>query len=190
VKAKMGKIKLRQLNNRALSPIFATLLLASIVITFGTVAYYYANNVTKTTTNNYVDSVVATQQSVSERVGFEQVFYTKPNLGLNPQVPGTLRVSIINSGFSNGLNISYLFLYDSSDKLLGYFPLATKLSPIEGGPPFINGLNIHDEGSFTGSLKTATGAILPELTHGTMYRIHLLTEKGSTFDYEYATPSQ
>ena len=56
----MGKRKhsFRFLGKRALSPIFATMLLAAIVIVFGSVAYYFSSNLTTTATNNYASTIV------------------------------------------------------------------------------------------------------------------------------------
>ena len=62
----MKKLQTWLTSRRALSPIFATLLLVAIVITFGTVAYYYVSNVTNTATNDYVSSVADSKQTISE----------------------------------------------------------------------------------------------------------------------------
>ena len=71
----MRKLDVWLHNKHALSPIFATVLLASIVIIFGSVAYYYATNLTTTASNNYSSSVSNSQQSIAERIGFENVVY-------------------------------------------------------------------------------------------------------------------
>src|SRR5665647_3099618 len=89
-------------NKRALSPIFATVLLASIIIVFGSVAYYYSSNIMTTSTNNYVSTLSSSQQSIAERIGFENVVYSPS--------PETLRVYIINSGGSNNVKINSVFI--------------------------------------------------------------------------------
>ena len=91
----------------ALSPIFATVLLASIIIIFGSVAYYYSSNLTTTSTNNYSSSLSNSQQAITERIGFENVFYYSNS-------PANLTVYIINSGIANNVQINSVFLYDST----------------------------------------------------------------------------
>ena len=107
--------KLRLLGKRGLSPIFATVLLAAIVIIFGTVAYYFASNITNTTTNNYSSDVSNSQQSITERIGFENVAYN--------QSSQSLRVYIINYGSANEVQINIVFVYDQSHNLVGVAPI-------------------------------------------------------------------
>ena len=107
----MGKLGVWSRNKRALSPIFATVLLATIIIVFGSVAYYYANNLTTTATNNYVKNMSDSQQAMAERIGFENVVYTQSS-------PATLKIYILNCGIANNVKINSVFLYDASHKLL------------------------------------------------------------------------
>jgi hypothetical protein len=171
-------------DSRGLSPIFATVLLASIIIVFGSVAYYYSSNLTTTATNNYVKTVSDNQQSLSERISFENVVY------LSSSNPLALKVYIINSGSANNVQIDTVFLYNTtSHNLVGQpiqgsarpstgsliFPLFT----LDGGAPIqSNSLNIGNEGFFTVPL---TGA----LQSGTSYTIHVITQSGSAFDDEF-----
>jgi FlaG/FlaF family flagellin (archaellin) len=173
-------------DKRALSPIFATVLLASIIIIFGSVAYYYTSNLTTDATNNYVKTLSDSQQAMSERIGFENVFYD------GSTNPVTLKIYIINCGIANNVQIGSVFLYNTaSHNLVGQpiqgstrssvgsfvFPLFT----IDGGASIqSNSLNKGDEGYFTVPLSGA-------LQSGTSYTIHLVTQSGSAFDYEFAT---
>jgi hypothetical protein len=172
----LGKRDIWLHDKRALSPIFATVLLATIIIIFGSVAYYYASNITTTTTNNYVSTLSSSQQSIAEQVGFENVVYN------NQSSPATLTVSIINCGSANNVKINSVFLYDASHNIVGAYsgtpnPISV-LRTIEGDAPITgNSLNVGQEGSFTVTLSTS----LPN----PIYTIHLITQSGSYFDYEF-----
>ena len=168
----MGKLVWSR-DKRALSPIFATLLLATIIIIFGSVAYYYSSNLTTTATNNYVNAISASQQAISERIGFENVVYASS--------PLKLTVYIINCGSANNVQINSVFLYDASHNIKGTYsgsqnPISV-LSTIDGGAPITgNSLNVGKEAYFT---VTLTG---PSLDPGSLYTIHLITKSGSSFD--------
>ena len=164
-------------DKRALSPIFATVLLASIIIIFGSVAYYYASNLTTTATNNYVSTLSDSQQSMSERIGFENVVYN------HQSSPGTLNIYIINCGSANNVKINTIFLYDASHNIAGRSPYSdgsiSQLTFIDGGAIASNSLNVGQEGNFTVTLKA--GASLSN----SFYTIHLITQSGSYFDYDF-----
>jgi flagellin-like protein len=179
---KMKKIKIRIFDKRALSPIFATLLLAAIVITFGTVAYYYASNVTTNATNSYVSSVADSKVAISERVGFENVVFT--------QNPANIRAYLINCGSLN-LQLSTLFIYNSNQQVVGFNATLSTNSPLRNieGDALIagNSLSIGKEGYFDARLtKTGTDKV-SSLSPG-VYTIHLITKGGSTFDYQFVVP--
>jgi hypothetical protein len=171
-------------SRRALSPIFATVLLASIIIIFGTVAYYYSTNLTTTATNNYSNQLSSSQQAVGERIGFENVVYSS--------YPAKLTVYIINSGSSNNIQIDSAFIYDSSQNLVGIFSASSpnsisSLIPIDSSGPSpspIASLNVGKEAYFTLIENTSGNNI--SLTPGSIYTIHLITKSGSAFEYEFA----
>ena len=174
----MGKLGVWSLDKRALSPIFATLLLATIIIVFGSVAFYYSSNLTRTATNNYVKTISDSQQAISERIGFENVVYTSSNL---------LTVYIINCGSANNVQINSVFLYDSDYNIKGVYSVSAVPNPIsvlntiDGGTPIPgNSLNIGKEGVFTVTLGSGTS-----LSPGSMYTIHLITKSGSSFDHDF-----
>jgi hypothetical protein len=176
------KKKMLRFNKRALSPIFATLILASIVITFGTVAYYYASNVTNNATNSYVSSVEDSKVAISERVGFENVVFN--------QNPANIRIYLINCGSLN-LQLNTLYVYNSNQQLVGFNATLSTNSPLRNidGDALIagNSLNIGKEGYFDSRLtKTGTDRV-SSLTPG-VYTIHLITKGGSTFDYQFVVP--
>lgn len=173
-------------NKRALSPIFATVLLASIIIVFGSVAYFYATNLTTTTTNNYSSSLSNSQQSVAERIGYENVIY-------NPSSPASIAVYIINSGGANNVQINSLFLYDFTHNIIGVYTSSggsiSALKPIDASvptPESISGLNVGKEAYFTVTLGKNDSGRNISLTPGSFYTIHLITKSGSAFDYEFA----
>jgi flagellin-like protein len=170
-------------NKRALSPIFATVLLAAIVIIFGAVAYYYASNVTTNATNQYVSSVADSQQSISERVDFENIVFT--------QNPANLNISIINCGITNNLQINTLFVYDSNHQLVGYNATLTSNSPLRNidlGTSIVgNCLLIGKEAYFTARLTTTGTNTVDSLPSGS-YTIHLITQGESSFDYPFIIP--
>ncbi len=180
----LRKLRIFSRDKRALSPIFATVLLAAIILTFGSVAYYYASNVTTTTTNNYSSTISNSQQSIAERIGFENVVYSSS--------PANLIVYIINSGGSNSVKINSVFIYDSNHNIVGVYSANPQLSPLQISPlhpissvtpsptPITgNALNIGKEAFF---VVTLSG---PPLTAGSIYTLHVLTQSGSAFDYEF-----
>lgn len=174
----MGKCKrnFRPFGRRALSPIFATMLLAAIIITFGSIAYYFSSNLTSTATNNYVQTSTNSQQAISERIGFEDVQYASSS--------STLSIYIINCGSANGIQINLVFIYDSNNNIVGQPYSGSQAGHIftlysigSGTQVQSNSLNVGKEGYFTVTPVT--------LVHGTFYRIHLITKSGSSFDYAF-----
>jgi hypothetical protein len=181
----LGKRDIWSHNKRALSPIFATVLLATIIIIFGSVAYYYSTNLTTTATNNYSSSLSDSQQAIAERIGFENVVY-------NSSSPANLTVSIINCGSANNVQINSVFLYDSSHNIVGAYSFSggsiSTLKPIDSAVPTptpISSLNVGKEGSFTVTLGKDTSGNNISLSSGSIYTIHLITKSGSAFDYEF-----
>jgi hypothetical protein len=168
---------------RALSPIFATMILAAIVISLGSVAYYYVNNVTTSTTNQLKDDIAASQESVSERITVENIKYTEPDLVSVPNKPGTMKIYVLNSGLSNDVRPTYVFVYKQDNTILGYFPTSS-LYNIDTGIQISDGLVKGQEGFFTVSLVNEAGIILPKLSDS-QYIIQLTTEKGSGYDYVF-----
>ena len=180
----MRKLNKRTFDKRALSPIFATLILATIVIIFGTVAYYYASNVTTSATNSYVSSVADSKQSVSERVSFENVVYS--------QNPGraNFKVYVVNSGTYN-LQLDSLIVFNSSRQVIGYNATLYTNSPLKNidDNSLIagNSLAIGKDGYFEARLtKTGTDTVT-SLTTG-VYTIHIVTKGGSTSEYQISIP--
>ena len=180
----MRKILNWSRNRRALSPIFATVLLATMIIVFGSVAYYYSTNLTTNATNNYVSTSSASQQAIAERIGFENVIY-------NSSSPAKLTVYIINSGSTNNLQINSAFLYDSNHNIVGVYTFSggsiSAFNSIDSGAPTPNsGLNVGKEAYFTITLgKDASGNNIL-LSSGSFYTINLITKNGSGFNYEFS----
>jgi hypothetical protein len=164
-------------DKRALSPIFATVLLATIIIVFGSVAYYYSSNLTQTATNNYVNTLSDSQQAIAERIGFEYVNYTSSS-------PATLTVYILNCGSANNVKINAVFLYDSSHNIVGVYSDNNQISLLSPMSTAIvgNALNVGQEGYFVVTLNPPP---VPPLTSGFTYTIHLTTQSGSAFNYEF-----
>lgn len=176
----MNKHTLRPIDRRGLSPIFATVILVAIVVVFGSFAYYFSNNLTNNATNNIVSSAATSQQSIGERLAFENVVYNQSSS------PRTLTVYVLNCGISNNLQIDSLFLYNSSSSthpLLTYSQ-STKstwvIRDLKTGKT-VSGLNVGEEGYFTVSL----GSTVPNLK-GSICDVHITTKSGSAFDYEFA----
>ena len=116
----MRKISNWSRDKCALSPIFATVLLAVIVISIGSIAFYYSNNLTTSATNDFLDLTSNSKQQVSERIAFENVVYTASN--------STLKVYIINCGSANNLQLDTLFLYDENRQLVDYGTISDQIS--------------------------------------------------------------
>jgi len=171
-------------DKRALSPIFATVLLASIIIIFGSVAYYYSSNITTAATNNYTSSLSDSKQTMTERISFENVVYDKSST--------TLTVYIVNSGSTNNVKIDSVFIYDSNHTIEGKPYSGSQilpLRPIDSGTPTPtpitgNALNAGKEAYFS-VLNVKSTANTP-LSIGSIYSIHLTTQSGSYFNYEFS----
>ena len=184
----MKKHTLRPIDRRGLSPIFATVILVAIVVVFGSFAYYFSNNLTNNATNNIVSSAATSQQSIGERLSFENVAYK--------QSPANLTVYVLNCGISNNLQIDSLFLYNSSSSahtLLAYYS-HTNFSNTKSNKSGIYdlktgkgvpSLNVGEEGYFTVSLSPTTLGSVPNLK-GSICDVHIVTKSGSAFDYEFA----
>jgi flagellin-like protein len=168
---------LKLIDRRGLSPIFATVILVAIVVVFGSLAYYFSSNLTNNATNNIVSSSATSQQSIGERLAFENVIYN--------QSLATLKVYVLNCGISNNLQIDSLFLYNSSSSshtLLTYSqskPSTWVVHDLNTGKT-VSSLNVGEEGYFTVSLSS-----VPNLK-GTVCDVHITTKSGSAFDYEFA----
>jgi hypothetical protein len=179
----LGKLCLWSRNKRALSPIFATVLLASIIIIFGSVAYYYATNLTTTSTNNYSSTLSNSQQAIAERIGFENVIY-------NSSSPAKLTIYVINSGGANNVQLNSVFLYNSSHSIVGVYSFSdgsiSTLKPIDSPGPTSTSLNVGKEAVFRVTLgKDASGNNIV-LSSGSIYIVHLVTKSGSAFDNEFS----
>jgi len=171
------------LDNHALSPIFATVLLAAIIILVGSATYYFSSNLTTNATNQYVNTISTSQQALSERLGFENVIYTSS--------PPTLSIYVINYGIANNIQINSVLIYDSNNNLVGTpysavgpSPQISKLYPIATTSPSPtpisnNALNVGQEGYFTVTLGAP-------LVHGAIYTIQVYTKNGSSFNYVLA----
>jgi flagellin-like protein len=176
----MRKLCVWSRDKRALSPIFATVLLAAIILVFGSVVYYYSSNIVRTSTNDYANTISNSQQSIAERIGFENVVYSSS--------PATLTVYIINSGGSNNLKINSVFIYGTNHAIVGVYSGSSQISTlhpitsIQPSPTPITGdaLNIGREAFF---IITLSG---PSLNAGSIYTLHLITQSGSAFDYEFS----
>jgi hypothetical protein len=174
----MRKLDIWLHDKRALSPIFATVLLATIIIVFGSVAYYYASNITTTTTNNYISTVSDNQQAIAERISIENVVYTSS--------PATLKIYILNCGSANNAKINSVLLYNSNHNILGVYSGVAQISELKnidsGSSIASNSLNVGQEGYFTLILQPAP---IPSFTSGSTYTIRLITLSGSSFNYEF-----
>ena len=162
--------------NAALSPVFSTLILVAIVVICGTIAYVSADNITSTNTDTFVSTAKNDQAALSERIGFENVAYDS--------VSNNLTVCIINCGKVDDLQIQYLFLYNitnNQQELIGHFtdPILVGL----GESITLNNLNILQEAYFEVNLSALSPPLELTLGSDTIYLLHLITQRGSGFDY-------
>jgi flagellin-like protein len=196
---KLANIKRLKSSRKALSPIFATLLLCAIVITFGSVAYYYASNVTTDATNEFSKSVAESQQTISQRIAVESVYFNPSDHYYDPNPSPTLTVYVINYGLGYDIKINSILLkvYDNNHNLLTTNPYNispnTKSSATNpSGPlnmialnagPTILSLNPGEEGFFVVKLNDVfSPSIVTSLNNG-QYSIQLITSSGSSFEY-------
>jgi hypothetical protein len=173
----MRKLITWSLNKRGLSPIFATLILATIILVFGSVAYYYSSNLTSSATDSFTNSMSTSAQSISERIGFENVLYDSSS--------GKLTVYVINCGSASNVQINSIFIYDNNHNIVGQPFSGSQISsfqPIDRGTPTPtpitgNRLNVGQEGYFTITSNS--------LSSGSIYTIQLITNNGSNFNYAF-----
>ncbi len=178
-------LKKLQLNRRALSPIFATMMLVTIVVVLGSVAFYFSYNLTTTAADQYSSNIANSQQAVSERVGFENVLYDSTSKSLT--------VWIINFGSANNIRINMIFIYDVNHNIVGQPYSGSSISPLHPildasltptpTPTIITGLNVGMEAYFTVTQVTQPSG--QALVSGSIYTIHLITQSGSSFDYVF-----
>ena len=173
-----------RLNNRALSPIFATLILIGIIIVFGSAAYLYANNVTSSATNQLGSSIADSQKSMSQRLSFEFVSYSYP--GTSPSV---FTFYVLNNGESYSVKFTSLLIIDSQGNIVGSrdFP-TSQLKDIDPPQSGISELTPGDEGFFTVAIDlrnppvTGSYVDLRSPGHDKLYTLHLITEGGNYFE--------
>jgi flagellin-like protein len=154
----MVKKRIWSLNKKALSPIFATVLLAAIIIIFGTSAYYYASNVTSSATDQLTSAISDSRRSLTERISYEYVRYNQPQL----------IVFIINSG-STPVGVNSLIIFQGQN-IIGNFPV-TNLKDTATN----QGITVLSEG------KGANFFITPPNLNG-LYTLRVVTKEGSVFD--------
>lgn len=94
-------------NKRALSPIFATVLLVDIVIVQGSSVYYFAKNFITQATNDYSSTLSNSQQSISERLAVENVIYNSSS--------SKLSLYLINCGVTSNIQNNSVFIYKSTN---------------------------------------------------------------------------
>jgi uncharacterized protein (UPF0333 family) len=179
---KMLKFQAWSRNKRALSPIFATVLLAAIIIVVGSVAYFYASNVVTTSTNDYSSTITNSQQAIGERLAFENVVY-------NASSTNRLTVYIMNCGGSNGVKLNTAYLYDSKHNIVAVFSSqnANSISPLKSidSPSATpsSSLNVGKECYFTLGKDTSGNTFT--LSTSQIYTIHLITKSQGAFDYDF-----
>jgi hypothetical protein len=105
-------------------------------------------------------------------VGFENVIYS--------QTSNDLTVSIINCGSVN-LQVKYFFIKNAQNQLVISPMSLPPLTPLQGSQiGSDDNLNVGKEGSFIVILT-------PGLNTSSTYILTLITARGSSFDYIFAT---
>ena len=148
VRHRMPKPTVRALRNdkRAISPIFATMMLVAIVMVFGTVAFVVSSSLTQNATDQYTDAVEDSQQSISERLSFENVYYNSATK--------TLTIYVINSGMAENVQINSVLIYDNNGVVgNGYSGSQMSALPSIDGGSTLTGLNVGEEGVFNMSSR-------------------------------------
>jgi flagellin-like protein len=166
------------LNKRALSPIFATLLLVAIVITFGTITYFYANTVATNATNQISSQTAISQQSVAERVLIERVQF----IPAASSVPAHLNFYVLNYGSANNVQfISILLTYNSQTKAINLQPTSFNI------PKDASTINLQPDGNTILPLNAGKegcfAVALPENSLPSDFYVKLVTKSGSVFTY-------
>jgi flagellin-like protein len=166
------------LNRRALSPIFATLILVGIVITFGTITYFYANNVATNATNQISSETAISQQSVAERVLIERVEFVPAA----PSKPAHLNFYVLNYGAANNVQfISILLTYSSQTKAVNLQPVSFSI------PKDSSTINLQQDGinilPLNAGKEGCFAVILSETSLPSDYYVKLVTKSGSVFTY-------
>jgi hypothetical protein len=90
---------------------------------------------------------------------------------------GELTVYVINSGLSNNVTLTRLYIWNSANQFIGTYNILQLYGTSSGTPISSNSLNMGNEGYFN--------VTTPTLTSG-YYSIRVVTGRGRNFDYSFS----
>jgi len=160
-------------DKRAISVALTTMIITAGVIAAGIAVLYWATSWGNVANQQYSETVANSQTAIGERLAFEYTAYSGNNL----------MVYLINNGMSNNVNITRVYIWDSSSQPIGTFTpnppgLMNITSP--GTPIPGNSLDKGEDGYFTITVN-------PPLISG-YYTFRVVTERGRNFDGSFFAP--
>ena len=159
-------------DKRAISVAITTMIITAGVIAAGIAVLYWAYSWGNVANSQYGSTVANNQNSIQESVAFEYVNYS--NIG---GTNGQLTVYVINSGLSNNVTLTRLYIWNSANQFIGTYNILQLYGTSSGAPISSNSLNIGDEAYF----NVTTSALTPGY-----YTIRVVTERGRNFDYPFS----
>jgi len=159
-------------DKRAVSVALTTMIITAGVIAAGIAVLYWAYSWGNVANSQYASTVANNQNSIQESIAFEYVNYS--NIGST----GQLTVYVINSGLSNNVTLTRLYIWNSANQLIGTYNILQLYRTSNGTAISNNSLNIGDEGYFN--------VTTPTLASGGWYTIRVVTGRGRNFDYSFS----
>lgn len=159
-------------DKRAVSVALTTMIITAGVIAAGIAVLYWAYSWGNVANNQYAGTVANNQNSIQENIAFEYITYS--NINSNN---GQLTVYVINCGLSNNVNLTRLYIWNSTNQLIGTYDISQLYRTSDGTAISNNSLNIGDEGYFN--------VTIPTLTSG-YYTIRVVTGRGRNFDGSFS----
>jgi hypothetical protein len=143
------------------------------VIAAGVAVLYWTYSWGNVADQQYSQSVNSNSHAMQENIGFEYTIYNSAN--------NQLTLYIINSGLSNSLSLTRLYLWNSANQLIGTYPISnvyqTSTTKLLTANTLPKGMEAYFNVTITPALKTP-----PE----TYYTIRLETGSGRNFDESFA----
>jgi len=158
-----SKIPLFLRNRHGVSPVISNIILVAAVITVGFAVLAWTYSTSSSYTTQYGTTVSSDIDKLRERVAFEYIFYN------NAGSPKTLTVYLMNFGKVNNVNVTTVYVSNSSWLTTFSSPQLKFLNTTQ-----TSYLDVGEEGYFVLSSIT--------LQTGISYNVKIVTWRGSIFE--------
>jgi hypothetical protein len=154
-------------DKRAISVALSTMIITAGVIAAGIAVLYWAYTWGNLANQQYSETVTNNQNSIGENIAFEYVTYHN----------NQLTVYILNCGLTNGVTLVRLYLWNSTNQLMGTYDISQLYNTTNPHLP-IPCLDKGDEGYFNITPSQA-------LNSG-YYTLRVVTGSGRNFDESFS----